>query len=72
MSSSSSEFAKLKHEKIQLKFESKMSELGKSASKSAAKMSSCKQPLSLDLTVESGSNDSDTKIFIPPRACATK
>ena len=60
------EFAKLQHEKFQLKFETKLSELERSASQSAATI--------LDLTADSDSNDDDddTKRFNPPTTITPK
>ena len=62
------QLAKLQHEKFQLNFESKMSELGKSASQPEH----CKQSLFLDLVAESDSGNSGTKIFTPPKAISPK
>ena len=67
------EFAKLQHEKFQLKFESKMSELEKSAAQSAIKISGGKWSLLLNLTAESDSDDNNNaKIFTPPKTIPPK
>ena len=60
------EFAKRQHEKFQLKFETKLGELERSASQSAATI--------LDLTADSDSNDDDddTKRFTPPTTITPK
>ena len=67
------EFAKSQHKKFQLKFESKMSESEKLASRSAVKISRREQSLLLDLTAESDSDDSDNSKGLglaqtPPKA----
>ena len=66
------EFAKLQHEKFQLKFESKMSELEKSASRSTTNISGCKRSLLLDLTAETDSDNDDAKSLAPPKAISPK
>ena len=62
------EFAELQHEKFQLKFESKMSELERLASQRAATI--------LDMTADSDSHDNDddndTKCFTPPTTITPK
>ena len=64
-------FAKLQHEKFQLEFESKVSELKKLASWSTAKTSGC-ESLLLSLAAKSNSEEVDSKSLTPPKMISPK